>query len=213
MMSANSASEQYWEILHLTQALARGGWTTPIPPLPVAGAAPAASPDSLVALFKKYQDRVVLGETIPPGLGSPSPKILLVTKQPLSAGEREFVRKWFENEKIALSLDGDFHTVSLPPFAGANPPYQDFFRELCLLLQPRALLCLGEKPAQVLLGAPLSLGTLRGAEYRFGELPVLTTHDPAAILALPPERETEIKTLKLQVWQDAQRLTGKVRYG
>lgn len=213
MTPANSISEHYWELLHWTSALARGGWVDPLPPLPSGGQGRTVSADSLTALHKKYQDRVALGQAIPEGVGSPAPLILLVTPRPLTPAERDFVRKWFENDKLNLNLDRDFYAVGLPPFAGTNPPYREFFQELCALLRPKAILSLGEKPAQVLLGAPLSLSTLRGTDYRFGDWPVLTTHDPATILGLAPTAETDIKNLKLQVWQDAQRLTGKVRYG
>lgn len=212
MMNENTVSEQFWEILHEAKCLLKGAWLTPLPPLPEPGFPSGAHSGDLSALAKKYQDRLALGSALPPWSGPTRPQILLLSASPLNEGERLFVAKWFENDKVGLHWDKDLFCFSLPSFAGEQPPYRTFFEELCAILSPKAILALGEKPAQMLLGAPLSMTTLRGQEFGFAQWPLLTTWEPAALLNLTGERASELSLLKKQVWADVQRLVGKVRF-
>ncbi|MDQ3557272.1 MAG: uracil-DNA glycosylase [Gemmatimonadota bacterium] len=66
------------------------------------------------------------------------------------------------------------------------------------LVQPEAIVAFGTFAAQTLLGTRESIGTLRGATRRFGDVPLVPTYHPAALLRNPGWiRPT---------WEDLQRL-------
>jgi hypothetical protein len=161
-------------------------------------------------LVARYRDHLEFSSVWPAGKGGPAPQALILTTKPLSDEAWTFVRSWFENPRVNLTLAGDFFVQPLPPLAGEQPPYQKLARELCALLHPKALLSLGALPAQRLLGAPLSLDTLRGSDFRFDRWSMVTTLDPEAFLSLA---ETDKSRFKGQVWRDLQRLLGKLKYG
>lgn len=192
MTNANSPSEQLWELLHLTTAALRDGFADELPPLP---------DRSETAIAK-------LG-TWPQGKGSSSPQAVIFTAGPLSSDAEAFVRSWFENPRVALRLSTDFFVQPMPELAGEKPPYAVQAAELCASLAPKAVLSLGALPAQKILGAPLSLDTLRSSDYRFGRWSMITTLDPEEFAALDEEGA---KRFKAQVWKDLQRLLGKLRY-
>jgi len=70
----------------------------------------------------------------------------------------------------------------LPDEAAACLPY--LHRQIALV-RPRVLLAMGGTAAEYLLGAKQSLGALRGAVHRYGEIPVVVTYHPAALLRNP----------------------------
>jgi hypothetical protein len=143
-------------------------------------------------------------------MGNPSPQALILTEVPLSEAAFVFVRSWFENPRVNLTLEGDFFVQPLPKFVPVSPPYLGFFRDLCQLVKPKALLSLGAGPAQRLLGAPLSLETLRGSDFRFEKWSIITTLDPEGF---PPlTEEADRNRFKGQIWKDLQRLLGKLKY-
>jgi hypothetical protein len=144
------------------------------------------------------------------GSGAGSPQAVIFTTKPLSEEAMGFVRSWFENPRVALTLAGDFFVQPLPDLNGDKPPYAAEAAELCSRLRPKAVLSLGALPAQKILGAPLSLDTLRSSDYRFGRWSIVTTLDPEEFVGLGDE---EAKRFKAQVWKDLQRLLGKLRYG
>jgi len=197
MTNANSPSEDYWELLHLTRAALTGGFADELPPLPERGA-PAA----------KFQAADAAGW--PQGAGAARPQAVIFTARPLSDEAVAFVRSWFENPRVALTLASDFYLQPLPELTGEKPPYAAMAAELCSQLSPKAVLSLGALPAQKILGAPLSLDTLRSSDYRFGRWSMVTTLDPEEFAALGDE---DGKRFKAQVWRDLQRLLGKLRYG
>lgn len=209
-MNANSHSEQVWELLHQARAVLEDhGFVGPTPPLTLAAETPtqAEGYDDLAA---RYGELLALGTDWPPGTGSPTPLALVLTEGALSDDARTFVRSWFENPRVNLNLTRDFFLQPLPVFAGDRPPYQAWVQDLCHLLKPKALFSLGEIPAQKILGAPLSLDTLRGTDYRVDRWSMITTHDPEGFARLP---ESERNQFKAQVWKDLQRLLGKLKYG
>lgn len=213
-MNANSRSEAVWQVLHQATALLRdGGFAAPVPPLPVAAAghsAPSRPGEGYDDLAARYGEHLAFGTTWPGGTGSSAPLALILTENELSEAALTFVRSWFENPKVNLVVANTFFLQPLPVLSGEKPPYQALVRDLCALLQPKALFSLGPVPAQRLLGAPLSLDSLRGSDYRFDKWTMVTTLDPEAFTAVP---EAERGAFKAQVWKDLQRLLGKIRYG
>jgi len=215
MMSANSASESLWQILHQAGALlTNGGFAEPLPVRPAPTAertqSPAGSTEGYNDLVARYASQLSLGAAWPLGTGTGTPKALVLTPAPLSEQACEFVRTWFENPRVGLNLAQDFFIQALPSLEGDSPPYQALARDLCALLNPKALLSLGPIPAQRLLGAPLSIDTLRGSDYRFDRWSMVTTLDPEEYLSLD---EAGKGRFKAQVWRDLQRLLGKLKYG
>jgi len=211
-MNANSPSEALWEVLHQARALLTdGGWAEPLPPRP----SPAGSPASTSApgeayddLASRWSEHLAFGSAWPSGAGSSKPQALILTTSPLSELATVFVRSWFENPRVNLLLARDFFIQPLPDFT-PGPSLAAMLRELCGLLKPKALLSLGALPAQRLLGAPLSLDTLRGSDYRFDRWTMVTTLDPEEFPALDEAERTRFKG---QVWKDLQRLLGKLKY-
>ena len=217
-MNVNSRSEAIWQILHQAKALfTDGGFATALPPMP---SRPAQGPkptgfvsrptegyDDLAARFAEHME---FGTTWPEGLGTAEPLALILTQAPLSKEALDFVRTWFENPKVNLVVAETFFLQPLPLLGGEKPPYQDLARALCSLFQPKVLLSLGSGPAQKLLGAPLSLDSLRGSDYRFDRWTMVTTLDPEEFLTLADEDKARFKA---QLWKDLQRLLGKLRYG
>jgi hypothetical protein len=214
-MNANSPSETFWQVLHQARALfTDGGFTDPIPPMPQGGpvgSAPGSRPaEGYDDLALRYGEDLAFGATWPEGQGSPAPRGLILTEVPLTEGALAFVRTWFENPRVNLTVAGDFFVQPLPAFAGEHPPYPAFAKDLCSLLRPKVIFSLGAGPAQKLLGAPLSIDTLRGSDYRFGPWTMVTTLDPEAFASVD---EAAKPAFKAQVWKDLQRLLGKIRYG
>ena len=214
-MNANSRSEAVWEVLHLTQDLLNcGGFTEPVPPLPSPQGgnpgAPTPPGEGYAELASRFGEHLAFGTGWPQGVGPGAPLALVLTESSLTEEALGFVRSWFENPRVKLVLAEHFFLQPLPTFAGESPPYQAWAKDLCQLLRPKAVLALGALPAQRLLGAPLSLDTLRGSDYRFDHWSIVTTFDPEFFLTLPEEEKGKFKA---QVWKDLQRLLGKLRYG
>lgn len=213
-MNTNSPSESLWEVLHQARALVtESGFAGPCPPLPVGsgrGAPARASAEGYQDLVTRYGEYLAFGTTWTPGFGAPEPEALILTETELSPQALGFVRTWFENPRVDLSLEGTFFVQPLPVLVGEPAPYQGFSRDLCALLRPKVILSLGPTPAQRLLGAPLSLDTLRGSDYRFDKWTMVTTLDPEGYFALAEDAQ---KGFKAQVWKDLQRLLGKLKYG
>lgn len=211
-MNTNSPSDSLWEILHQAGALLTdGGVASPCPPAPQAGSSEApASAEGYDDLAAKYGENLAFGATWPAATGPSRPQALILTQAPLSDQALSFMRTWFENPRVDLVVAQAFFVQALPVFAGEAPPYQPLVRDLCELLRPKALLSLGAVPAQRLLGARLSLETLRGSDYRFDRWTMVTTLDPEAFFTQDAEGQ---KAFKAQVWKDLQRLLGKLKYG
>ena len=207
-MNVNSRSEAVWQILHQSKALlTQAGFADPSPALPAAHSRPAEGYEDLAA---KYGENLAFGATWPTGSGPANPQALILTDAPLSTEALAFMRTWFENSKVNLVVADLFFIQPLPVFEADKPPYQALARELCSLMTPKVVLSLGPGPAQKLLGAPLSLESLRGADYRFDKWTIITTLNPEHFLTLPEEEKARFKS---QVWKDLQRLLGKLRYG
>lgn len=70
----------------------------------------------------------------------------------------------------------------LPDEAAACLPY--LHRQIALV-KPKVLLAMGGTAAEHLLGVKRSLGALRGQVHRYGEIPLIVTYHPAALLRNP----------------------------
>lgn len=66
------------------------------------------------------------------------------------------------------------------------------------LLAPKAILCAGRVAAQSLLGVTDGINRLRGKEYLYGNIPVVATYHPSALL--------RDESLKRPAWEDLKRL-------
>jgi hypothetical protein len=203
MMNTNSPSEQIWELLHLTKAALDDGFADDLPPMPEMSSSNENSEASPIESRAR-------NEAWPSGIGSGSPQAVLFSAAPLSDQALAFVRSWFENPRVSLTLAADLFVQPLPALTGSKPPYAELAAELCSDLRPKAVLSLGAVPAQKILGAPLSLDTLRSSDYRFGRWSIITTLDPEEF---PSLNDDEAKRFKAQIWKDLQRLLGKLRYG
>jgi len=209
-MNTNSHSEALWEVLHQAQALlTEGGFLETLPPLPSVPGARSAPVPGEASLVDRYGSLLVPGTPWPQGTGSHAPQAILLTDQPLSSEALAFVRTWFENSRVNLVVSRDLLVQPVPRFEDRKT-YQAWIRDLCEAFQPKGLLSLGEGPAQKVLGAPLSLETLRGSDYRIDRWSMVTTADPEGFSAVPDPEKTSFKA---QVWKDLQRLLGKLKYG
>lgn len=213
MTSTNSPSETLWSLLHDAGALLTdGGFAEACPPMPTAqeGSAEGAPAEGYADLAARHGAHLGFGETWPTGQGSSRPQALILCAAPLSPQALAFLRTWFENPRVNLVVADSFYLQPLPVFTGEATAYAAFARDLCQLFRPKALLSLGPAPAQKLLGAPLSLDSLRGSDYRFDRWSMVTTLDPEKFAGLA---EDDQRAFKGQVWKDLQRLLGKLRYG
>lgn len=211
-MNANSPSEALWQVLHQARALlVDRGFADPIPPMPLTqtGAHPGPA-EGYEDLGLRYAEQLAFGSPWPTGQGSASPLAILFCEVAPTPETLGFIRSWFENPRVNLVLADHFFIQPLPDFSGDKPPYAAWAKDVCQLLRPKALLSLGAVPAQKLLGAPLSLESLRGSDYRFDRWSLATTLDPRRFAELP---EAERPGFKAQVWKDLQRLLGKLKYG
>ncbi len=81
----------------------------------------------------------------------------------------------------------------LPEEVAACQPY--LTRQL-ELVQPRVILALGRFAAQTLLQTTAAIGALRGKVHRYGDIPVIVTYHPAALL--------RNEAWKRPTWEDVQ---------
>lgn len=221
MTNVNSLSESLWEALHDAEDLVlHEGFPSPRPQLtlsanPSKSKTPGGgkvSSEPLDHILARYGDRLALGASWPLTRGSRSPQAIILCSAPLSEEELNFVRTWFENPRVNLQLEETFFIQPLPPFAGDQPPFVPFFKDLLASMGPKVLLGLGDRPSQVLLQAPLSLDTLRSSDYNFAGTPLVTTLAPQGYFALSEADQGSRNGFKAQVWKDLQRLLGKIRY-
>jgi DNA polymerase len=84
----------------------------------------------------------------------------------------------------------------LPEESAACLPY---LQEQIAILSPRAILVVGRIAAQVLTGHAAGIGDLRARQHTFGDLPLVATYHPSAVL-----RDS---SLRAPVWEDLKRLS------
>ena len=210
-MNVNSPSNTLWDLIHGVQAaLVHDGFCETIPPFPAGDSAVRGQAGAYEELQVQWGELLDFGQTWPSGQGSQRPKVLLLSPLPLSDSAMAFVRSWFENPKVKLTLEKDLYFQPLPHFSDPTTASKGFIKELARLLAPKVIFSLGPAPAQQLLGAPLSSDSLRATDYRFDAWSIVTTLDPEDFGQLEEGKQNAFKGA---VWKDLQRLLGKVRYG
>ncbi|NNM67494.1 MAG: hypothetical protein HKM06_05755 [Spirochaetales bacterium] len=207
-MLMNSLREEFWDLAHRLRAqILTDGFCQQVPLL-----TPQENRNQTADLnvYQKWKDRLALDATWPKVLGPLTAKIFVIVEHDLNQGELEFVRRWFENDRLKLNFSQDIQIHPWPDFPHAEDA-REFFKELILQVKPKVLLSLGCQPAARLLQAPPSLETLRAGDFPFEGFPLVTTHHPGAILALDSSQDTLKNLWKSQIWKDAQRTAGKLR--
>jgi hypothetical protein len=210
MMLANSPHEEIWDLAHrLTAQVSADGFCPPIPRL-----TPQKKNIQTLDLnvFQKWKERLALDATWPKVFGPITAKVFVIVERELNQSELDFVRRWFENDRLKINFSQEFQIQPWPDFPHDDDA-REFFKDLLLQVKPKVLLSLGFQPAARLLQAPPSLETLRAGDFPFAGFPLVTTHHPGAILALETHQEDLKNLWKSQVWKDAQRIAGKLRLG
>ena len=150
-----------------------------------------------------------------PGEGVLNPRVLVVGEGPGAeedATGRPFVGKagqYLDRWLKAIDLDRKVNCFianivkcrppgnrdPLPEESAACLPY---LREQIAILRPAAILAVGRIAAQVLTGRAAGIGELRSRQYTFGDIPLVVTYHPSAVLRDP--------SLRAPVWEDLKRL-------
>lgn len=74
---------------------------------------------------------------------------------------------------------------------------REYFDSQLALVKPKYIVALGLTAAQNLLGTTLSMGKLRGRFHNYGDIPVLCTYHPAALLRNPAWKADTWEDMKL----------------
>ncbi len=203
MNSASRSPEAVlWDLTYQVQALLQTeGFLANLPPFL------ETSKGSLTDFLKDWPDKILPGTTWPTWEGSVSAPVLLLTES-LTPEEKQYARKWFENDKLRVSFDQTFLVHLWPPLTDNDARL--YFSSLIEQLKPQVIFSLGPQPAAKLLHAPPSIDTLRSGEFPFAKTPLITTYHPSTLLNLPPD-SAALAPLKAQVWRDAQRLVAKLK--
>ena len=159
--------------------------------------------------LSESRNRIVMGE------GNPSAGILLVGEGP-GRNEDEtgkpFVGragKLLDRILAAIELDRDSvyitNVVKCRPPGNRTPSDSEIstcywiLEEQVRIMEPGVICALGAPAARTLTGLRKGIGVLRNSIHRsFGEVPVLVTYHPAALLRSP--------ALKRPVWEDMKKL-------
>jgi uracil-DNA glycosylase family 4 len=150
-----------------------------------------------------------------PGEGVLNPKVLVVGEGPGAeedATGRPFVGKagqYLDRWLKAIDLDRKANcfitnVVKCRPPGNRDPQPEEsgacmpYLREQIAILKPKAILAVGRIAAQVLTGRAAGIGELRSRQYTFGDIPLVVTYHPSAVLRDP--------SLRAPVWEDLKRL-------
>ncbi len=201
-LASNSPEAVLWDLTYQVQALLQTeGFLSKLPPFS------ENSRGSLEDLFKEWVNKILPGTTWPVLEGSVSAPVLLLATS-LTSEEKNYARKWFENDKLRVPFDRTFLIHLWPPLTDSDARL--YFSKLIEQLKPHVVFSLGPQPAATLLHAPPSIDTLRSGEFPFAKIPLLTTYHPSALLSLAPDSPA-LAPLKAHVWRDAQRLVAKLK--
>jgi uracil-DNA glycosylase family 4 len=150
-----------------------------------------------------------------PGEGVINPRVLVIGEGPGAeedATGRPFVGKagqYLDRWLKAIDLDRNTNCFianivkcrppgnrdPLPEESAACLPY---LQEQISVLRPKAILAVGRIAAQVLTGRAAGVGELRSRQLAFGDIPLVVTYHPSAVL-----RDS---SLRAPVWEDLKRL-------
>jgi uracil-DNA glycosylase len=178
-----------------------------IPPEPaLIGEAVVSGLDSLeaVAAMVSGCTRCVLCQTrtnTVPGEGNPSARLMCVGEGP-GATEDEKGRPFVGAagqllDQILSAIECPRETVFIANIVKCRPPQNrkplpdeatsclPYLHRQIALVRPKVLLALGGTAAEWLLNTKQSLGSLRGKVHQYGDIPVIVTYHPAALLRNP----------------------------
>ncbi|OPL17894.1 MAG: hypothetical protein AVO35_08205 [Candidatus Aegiribacteria sp. MLS_C] len=144
------------------------------------------------------------------GGGNPSAGILLIGEGP-GASEDErgipFVGKAGQLlDRILESIGLDRESVYITNIVKCRPPNNRtpssdevaacwwILEEQIRIMEPGVIVTLGAPASRTIIGTSDGIGRLRGSVHRFGDIPVLPTYHPAALL--------RTQALKRPVWED-----------
>ncbi len=150
-----------------------------------------------------------------PGEGVLNPRVLVVGEGPGAeedATGRPFVGKagqYLDRWLKAIDLDRKVNcfianVVKCRPPGNRDPLPEEsaaclpYLREQIAILRPEAILAVGRIAGQVLTGRAAGIGELRSRQYTFGDIPLVVTYHPSAVLRDP--------SLRAPVWEDLKRL-------
>ena len=148
------------------------------------------------------------------GDGTPEAGILLVGEGP-GANEDEqgipFVgRAGKLLDRILASIDLDRETVYITNIVKCRPPGNRtpskdeaaacwwILEEQIRIMEPGVIVSLGAPASRTMTGRSDGIGKLRGSVHRYGNIPVVPTYHPAALL--------RTQALKRPVWEDMKKL-------
>ncbi len=148
------------------------------------------------------------------GEGNPGAGILFVGEGP-GANEdstgRPFVgRAGKLLDRIMTSIGLDRNTTYIANVVKCRPPGNRtpaadevdacfrILREQILIMDPGVMIALGASAARTLTGSRSGIGTMRGSFHRYGDIPLMVTYHPAALL--------RSESLKRPVWDDMKML-------
>ncbi len=153
------------------------------------------------------------------GSGSPVARLMLVGEAPGAEEDRQglpFVGAAGELlTRMLKAIDLDRDQVYIANILKCRPPgnrdplpdevaaCRHFLDAQIAAVQPQVLLALGRVAAQVLLANDLPLGRQRGSWYRLGDVDMLVTYHPAALL--------RNAALRRPTWEDLQKVRDRLR--
>lgn len=148
------------------------------------------------------------------GGGNPSAGILCIGEGP---GANEDIQgepfvgragKLLDNILAAIDLDRDSvyitNIVKCRPPGNRNPSPDEvaacwwILEEQIRIMKPGIIVSLGAPASRTMTGSTEGIGKLRGSIHRYGDIPVLPTYHPAALL--------RTQALKRPVWEDMKKL-------
>ncbi|MBA7704817.1 Type-4 uracil-DNA glycosylase [subsurface metagenome] len=157
-----------------------------------------------------------------PGEGVRTPLVLIIgegpgadedrTGQPFVGRAGQYLDKWLR--AIELDRNKDCFITNIikcrPPYNRDPKPEEieaclPYLEEQIDRLRPRVIFTVGRISTQILLGAKAGIGSLRGKIHSFGNVPLIATYHPVAVL-----RDS---SLRAAVWEDLKILLSVLKDG
>jgi DNA polymerase len=136
-----------------------------------------------------------------PGEGNPRARLMCIGEGPGATEDetgRPFVGKAGSLlDQVLAAIDCPRETVFIANIVKCRPPQNrkplpdeataclSYLHRQIALVQPTVLLALGGTAAEWLLGVKRSLGDMRNQVHRYGNIPLIVTYHPAALLRNP----------------------------
>lgn len=153
-------------------------------------------------------------QTIVFGDGNPSAGVLLIGEGPGANEDQQgkpFVGRAGQLlDRILASIGLDREKVYITNIVKCRPPGNRtpsgdeaaacwwILEEQIKIMQPGIIVTLGAPASRTMTGSSEGIGKLRGSIHRYGDIPVLPTYHPAALL--------RTQALKRPVWEDMKKL-------